>query len=316
MISTDIMAGFKIDQSQPAKNAAVAAGDEVLPKYEASIPGPSSSRPRQIPDQNQGPTLNDPFNFPPSSDLPPYSESARIIRPIAIPQSRPEPTAPFIDAYAPTLTSRGITLETWSSFTKTSSAFLNAKVSDKALAHATDMARHISSGPVSFGKGVSRNAKSVGQHIKSNAKRGNVLGAAMGVVGGAVSLTVGTALSAVGTIVSLPASAVGAVVRKPQTPVGRAAAYAAVANRDWLEARGLYAQILDTSQLCRFVGLEDPRQLIETTGGHKSDKGKSDGAAGRLKRLSEYLCDLQFGDDVELELGVSTLWLVVSQVSK
>ncbi|KAJ4391500.1 hypothetical protein N0V93_005118 [Gnomoniopsis smithogilvyi] len=305
------MADAKKTQSQQGGEAAIAAGDDGPPEYEASTPGPSSSRPRATSDHNEGPTLNDPFNFPQSSGLPPYSEAARIVKPVAIPQLRPDAAAPFLDAYSPTLTSRGITPETWYSFIKTMSAFLTAKVSDKAVAHAGDMARQLGSGPRSFGKGVARNAKSVSQHIKSNAKRGDVLGTAVGVVGGAISLTVGTALSAVGTIVSLPASAVGAVARKPQTPVERAAAYAAVANKDWLNSRGLYAQILDTQQLCRLIGMSDPRQLIES-----ASDGKAEGAAGRVKLLSQYLCELQLKDDGELELGVSTLWLVVNQVSQ
>lgn len=288
----------------------VAAGDDGPPEYEAASPGPSSSRPRAASDHNEGPTLNDPFNFPSTAPLPPYSEAARIIKPVAIPQSRPDPAAPFINAYAPTLTSRGITPETWHSFVKTMSAFLTAKVSDKAIAHAGDIARHLGSGPKSFGKGVARNAKSVSQHIKDNAKRGNVLGTAFGVVGGAISLTVGTALSAVGTIVSLPASAVGAVARKPQTPLERAAAYAAVANKNWLNSRGLYAQILDTQQLCRVAGVSDPRQLIEA-----ADEGKDDDTVSQLQRLSQYLAESKCEDTGKLQLGMSTLWLVVNQTS-
>lgn len=300
----------KKSQSQdPVKD--VAAADDGPPEYEAATPGPSSSRPQGASDRNEGPTLNDPFNFPTSSVLPPYSEAARIIKPVAIPQSRPDPAAPFIDAYAPTLTSRGITPETWHQFVKTMSAFLTAKVSDKAIAHAGDIARHLGSGPKSFGKGVARNAKSVSQHIKDNAKRGNVIGTAFGVVGGAISLTVGTALSAVGTIVSLPASAVGAVARKPQTPLERAAAYAAVANKDWLNARGLYAQVLDTQQLCRVAGVPDPRQLIEA-----ADEGKDDSTASQLQRLSQYLAESKCEDSGKLELGMSTLWLVVNQTSR
>ncbi|KAJ4420312.1 hypothetical protein N0V82_004411 [Gnomoniopsis sp. IMI 355080] len=306
------MADLKKTQPKEHEEEAAAAGDDGLPEYEASAPGPSSSRPRAASDHNQGPTLNDPFNFPSNSGLPPYSETARIVKPVAIPQSRPDPAAPFIDAYAPTLTSRGITPETWYSFIKTMSAFLTAKVSDKAIAHAGDIGRQLGSGPISFGKGVARNAKTVGQHIKSNAKRGNVVGTALGVVGGAISLSVGTVFSAVGTIVSLPASAVGAVAKKPHTPVERAAAYAAVANKDWLNARGLYAQILDTQQLCRLIGLSDPRQLIESA----SEQGKAESAAGQLKRLSQYLCELQLKNDGELELGGNTLWLVVNQTSQ
>lgn len=300
----------KESQSQDPVKDVAAAADDGPPEYEAATPGPSSPRPRGASDHNEGPTLNDPFNFPTTSALPPYSESARIIKPVAIPQSRPDPAAPFIDAYAPTLTSRGITPETWHSFVKTMSAFLTAKVSDKAIAHAGDMARHLGSGPKSFGKGVARNAKSVSQHIKDNAKRGNVIGTAVGVVGGAISLTVGTALSAVGTIVSLPASAIGAVARKPQTPLERAAAYAAVANKDWLNARGLYAQVLGTQQLCRVAGVPDPRQLIEA-----AEAGKDDSIASQLQRLSQYLAESMCEDSGKLELGMSTLWLVVNQTS-
>lgn len=298
-----------------SEEEAVEAVGEGLPSYEASTPGPSAPRSRTAArngQQIEGPTLSDPFNFPSNSGLPPYSEAARINKPVAIPQRRPEPTAPFVAAYAPALTSRGVTPETWHAFVKTMSAFLTANVSDKAIAHAGDIARHLGSAPISFGKGVARNAKSVGQHIKSNARRGNILGAAVGVVGGAVSLTVGTALSAVGTVMSLPGAAVGAVARKPQTPVERAAAYAAVANKNWLNARGLYAQILDTQQLCRLVGLSDPRELVETARG-----GKDQSAAGHMKRLEQYLCESQIDEEAgQLELGVSTLWLVVAQVSQ
>lgn len=304
------MVDSKQNQSKPAEKAAT-RDEETLPSYEASAPGPSS-RPQATSDrdqQSEGPTLNDPFNFPPSAGLPSYSEAARIDKPVAIPQTRPEPAAPFIVAYAPSLTSRGITPDTWDSFVKTMSAFLTAKVSDQAIAHAGDIARHLGSAPKSFGKGVARNAKSVGQHIKDNAKRGNILGAAVGVVGGALSLTVGTALSAAGTVISMPGKAVGAVARKPQTPVERAAAYAAVANKNWLNARGLYAQVLDTQQLCRLVGVSDPRQLIES-----AREGKDESVAGQLKCLERYLCELQAEKVGKLELGLNTLWLVVDQV--
>lgn len=313
MNDPNAMADSKQDKSQSAAEP-VEPSDDALPSYEAAAPGPSSSLPRAASDhdqQPQGPTLNDPFNFPSSSDLPAYSEAAQINKPVAIPQSRPDPAAPFIAAYAPTLMSRGVTSDTWNPFVKTMSAFLTAKVSDKAIAHAGDIARHLGSGPKSFGKDVARNAKSVGQHIKKNAKRGNILGAAVGVVGGAVSLTVGTAVRAVGTVISMPGTAVGAVARKPQTPLERAAAYASVANKDWLHARGLYAQILDTQQLCRHVGLSDPRQLIET-----ARQGKDESAAAQLERLSHCICESEVEDVGQLELGVNTLWLVVSQVSQ
>lgn len=300
------MAESKNDQS---KTAEAEGGVETLPSYEDCTPGPSSSSYQQ--QRSEGPTVDNPFDFPAKSELPSYSVAAPISdnKPVAIPQLSPDSAAPFVAAYAPTLLNRGIPPDAWLSFVNTLSAFLTAKVSDKAIAHAGDIGRHLGSAPKSFGQGVARNAKSAGQRIRDNAKQGNIVGTATSVVGGAVSLTLGTVFGAVGTIMAMPGAAVGAVARKPQTPLERAAAYAHVANKDWLNPRGLYAQILDTQQLCRITGLEDPRQLIETAG-----EGKSQSAADQLQRLERYLCELQIENAGKLDLGIKTLWLVVKQV--
>lgn len=305
------MADAKQDQSTPAKGNSPGRGEEPPPAYNDSQPGSSSRPPATSSQQPEGPTPNTPFNFPPSEGLPPYTEASPFSKPVAIPQSRPDATAPFITAYAPDLLARGVPPETWHAFVATVSAFLTATVSAKALAHAGDVARRLGSTPASFGKNVARNAKSVGSHIRDEAKRGSVVGTAFGVVGGAVSLTVGTVLGAVGAAAAMPVSAVGAVARRPRTPRERAAAYVAVANQDWLNARGLSATILDTEELCRMIGIADPRELLEEAG-----QGKDDSAAGQVQSLARYFCELNVDGKETLELGVKTLWLLVNQLPK
>ncbi|KAG8156589.1 hypothetical protein KVR01_013540 [Diaporthe batatas] len=295
--------------SAPAEGSAD-RGEEPPPAYDDSAPGPSS-RPSATSSQQQpeGPSPKDPFNFPQGESLPSYTESTPFNKPIAVPQSRPDAAAPFIPAYAPALLTRGVTPETWHAFVTTVSAFLTANVSSKALAHAGDMAKHLGSTPASFGKNVARNAKTVGSHVRDEAKRGNVVGAAFGAVGGAISLTLGTVFGAVGAATAMPITAIGAVAKKPKTPRERAAAYVVVANKDWLNSRGLIASILDTQELCRAVVVDDVRELIEQAG-----QGKDGTAAGQLQSLERYFCELKVGGTETLELGPKTLWLVVNQL--
>lgn len=298
------MADAKQNQPNPPKKNFAGRGEEPPPAYNDSAPGPSSRPPA-----TEGPTPNTPFNFPPSEGLPPYTEASSLSKPVAIPQSRPDAISAFITAYAPSLLARGVTPEAWHDFVTTVSAFLTATVSAKALAHAGDVARRLGSTPASFGKNVARNARHVGSHIRDEARRGSVFGTAFGVVGGAVSLTLGTVFGAVGAATALPASAIGAVARRPKTPRERAVAYVAVANKDWLNARGLSASILDTEELCRMIGKDDPRELLEEAG-----KGKDHSAAGQLQSLGRYFSELDVHETETLELGVKTLWLLVNQL--
>lgn len=312
-MKTPTMPEEKQNQTAPAESSGE-RGEEPPPAYDDDpAPGPSSGPPATTATSSQqqpeGPTPNDPFNFPPSEGLPSYTEATPFRKPIAVPQSRPEAAAPFITAYAPALLARGVTPETWHAFVTTASAFLTATVSSKALAHAGDMAKHLGSTPASFGKNVARNAKTVRSHVRDEAKRGNVVGAAFGAVGGAVSLTLGTVFGAVGAATAMPATAIGAVARKPKTPRERAAAYVLVANKDWLNSRGLRASILDTEELCRAVVVDDSRELLEGAG-----QGKDGNADAQLQRLGRYFCELKVGQTETLELGPKTLWLVVNQL--
>jgi hypothetical protein len=240
------MSGKEIE----ARSAAAKAQEEssaALPAYSA-LP-------------SEGPTAESPFNFP--SGPPPAfnsiptaassSSAAPFHRPIAIPQTLPDKTAPLLEAYAPPLLEYGITPESWRAFLTTMSAFLAAKVSQQALSHAADMGRHFTNVPKRFGQGTVDHTKSVGNPIRDRAKSGNYVGAAMGVVHGAISLPVGTAFRAVGSVLSLPGAAIGAVTHKPQKPKERAAAYAAAANEKWLGVRGLRALFVDTEELAKIT---------------------------------------------------------------
>jgi hypothetical protein len=168
------------------------------------------------------------------------------------------------------------------------------------------MAKHVGDGPTKLGKGIAAHAKHVGKHIASNAKRGNIIGAAFGVVGGAVSIPVVSALSAAGTATALPGSVVGAIFKRPQTPQQRAEAYAAVANKKWLNDRGLHAQLLTTVQLSQMLGLSETALLGMV------QQAKSPSAAYQLRVLASRIAPLDVDETAQLELAPNTLWLVLT----
>jgi hypothetical protein len=261
---------------------------------------------------SHGPTAESPFDFP-SEEPPPafsaLSSSASAAnqprRPIAIPQITPGKTEPFLDAYAQRLLQYGIVPESWHAFLSTISAFLAAKVSAQALSHAADIGRHVSNVPKRFGQNTVDYAKSVGHGIRDSAKSGRYIGAAMGVVRGAIALPVATAVHAVGATVSLPITALTAAAHKPQTPKERATAYAAAANEKWLGVRGLKAELVDTTELARMVGVPVSTLLNLVA------PVKSRGAVAQIEALKGYICELETFAGSTLDLQPTTLWLVV-----
>ncbi|KAH8881222.1 hypothetical protein GQ53DRAFT_754522 [Thozetella sp. PMI_491] len=303
------------DSKKETQHPPIGSGDdEAPPAYDDTNPevlaSSSHGHGLVLPAQS-GPTVDSPFDFPTDASVPPYSaagsSSSAVRKPIAIPQSKPHPAAPFVPAYAPVLLSYGIAGDSWCSFVNTLSAFLAAKVSDRAVAHAADMAKELGRGPKSFGKGTADHLKSVGHDIKQRAKEGNVLGAATSVVGAAISLPIGTAFRAVGAIVSLPGSAIAAATKRPQSPRERAAAYVAAANKDWFGARGLIARLLDTTELAALVGVTVDSLL-----------GQADGAkdaSGKLQAMAAHIAQLDAPASTSLELAAATLWLVVTEAS-
>ncbi|KAF4993253.1 hypothetical protein FGRMN_6617 [Fusarium graminum] len=254
------------------------------------------------------PTAENPFNFPAS--LPTYSEASTSKQaPIAIPQESPSPTAPFLKAYAPALLSHGITKEAWSSFLDTISAFTTAKVGERAINHAGDVAKTVGEQPVTYVKNVGNHAKQVGKNIAANAKRGNIVGAAFGVVGGAISIPLGAVFGAVGTVVGLPGRTIAAAVRKPKTPAERAVAYVAVANRDWFNKRGLHASLVNTEQLSEVVGVS-VKAVLEAS----AEGDKSAGPLGPMSALNEHIAHLEVNGPGVVDIGIETWWLVVVQI--
>ncbi|KAK1762327.1 hypothetical protein QBC33DRAFT_501438 [Phialemonium atrogriseum] len=290
--------------------------DEALPAYSA------------MPSEGQGPTADSPFNFPSAQPPPTFASASasssaaastsasasasaptptQLQRPIAIPQVTPAATAPFLDAYAKPLLQYGITPESWRGFLTTMSAFLAAKVSDQALAHAAAIGRHVSQVPKRFGQDTKDHAKAVGRGIRDSVRSGSVVGTAVGVIGGLVTLPLGTALRAVGAAASLPVAAVGAVTQKPRTPRERAEAYAAAANEKWFGVRGLCARLVDTPELARIGGVPVTR-LLDVAGGC-SDRS----AEAQIGALNGYVTELETAKGAQLELGANTLWLMIFQ---
>ncbi|KAM0217018.1 hypothetical protein ACHAQD_007507 [Fusarium lateritium] len=256
------------------------------------------------------PSAENPFNFPAESSLPTYSEASTSQRtPIAIPQESPTPTSPFLKAYAPALLGNGITKEAWAAFLDTISAFMTAKVGERAINHAGDIAKSVGQQPVSYVKHVGDHAKQVGKNIAANAKKGNIFGAAFGVIGGAISIPVGAALGAVGTVVGLPGRTIAAAVRKPKTPAERAVAYVTVANRDWFNKRGLHASLVNTEQLSEVVGVS-VKALLEAS----SEGDKSAGPLGPMSALSEHIAHLEVNGPGVVDIGIESWWLVLVQI--
>jgi hypothetical protein len=188
---------------------------------------------------------------------------------------------------------------------ETLSAFLAAKVTDRAVSHAAEVAKHWGRMPKQFGKNVAAHAKQVGRNISENAKKGNIIGAAFGVIGGAITLPISTALNAAGAVVSIPGTTVNAVTKKPQTPRERAVVYTTVANKDWFGPRHLYAQLLDTSELARLLGISS-NQILEA-----ALSGKSADAEAQLNSLRAHLSEVTLDKPTNLRLGDKTLWLVI-----
>ncbi|RYP26990.1 hypothetical protein DL767_007853 [Monosporascus sp. MG133] len=310
-----------------AQEEAVQADDRPPPYEEASAAGPSryaestsnSGAPPPPPPpveesgaQSAGPTVASPFDFPPQEAPPSYPSQKPIQKPIAIPQTRPEAAAPFLQAYAPSLLSRGIPADRWLSFLDTLSAFLAATVSERAIAHAADVSREIlhvgGDVPRKLGRDVAAHAKSVSRGIADSVRKGSVLGAAAGLVAGAVTIPVNAALGATGAALRLPGSALAATSRRPLAPRERADAYVVLAGRDWLNPRGLEARLLDTRQLGELLGVPASR-LVGTARG--AEYGP---AAARLGALATYISELEVQVSSEaLEIGNGTLWLVVTE---
>ncbi|KAF4949234.1 hypothetical protein FSARC_13540 [Fusarium sarcochroum] len=289
--------------------------EEAAPAYDAEA-GPSSAPPQRqgsdpsAQDSKHLPTAENPFDFPSESPLPTYSEASTSQQPpIAIPQESPTQTAPFLKAYAPALLGHGITKEAWTSFLDTTSAFMTAKVGSRAIDHAGDVAKSVGQQPVNYVKNVQNHTKSVGKNIVANAKKGNILGAAVGVVGGAISIPLGAVFGAVGTVVTLPGRTIAAATRKPKTPAERAVAYVAVANRDWFNKRGLHASLVYTDQLSEIVGVS-VKALLEAS----AEGNKSAGPLGPISALSEHIAHLDVNGPGVVDIGAETWWLVLVRI--
>ncbi|KAG6085616.1 hypothetical protein E4U15_001202 [Claviceps sp. LM218 group G6] len=321
--------GKRAHRTNPATDASSSRAI-VVPPHTPSLDSADMSHAEQIPSYQEAtssssggmPTIDSPFTFPTDSPPPSYEANAQAApgfslsssygtKPIAIPQVAPDPASPFLSAYPHDLLSHGITQQAWNAFVDTTSAFLTAKVSDRAIAHAGDMAKSLGAPPKQYGRNIAAHAKTVGKQIARDAKRFNILGVASSVVGGAVSIPVQAALGAVHTVLAIPGTAVAAVSQTPRTPLERAATYAAVASKKWLNQRGLHTVLLDTRQLAGMVRVPVEQFLGVAAEG----AGKTGSAAGMMSALCGYLQPLQVLGKEVVVLSTQTLWLVVVPVA-
>lgn len=287
------------------------------------------------------PTVDSPFAFPTNNNpsaLPLYevtaaaalsassswsssSSSSSPPNPIAIPQVAPDPAAPFLSAYPPGLLAHGITPETWHSFLDTISAFLTATASDRAVAHAGDLAKSLGGPPKKYGKSLASHARTLGKQLARDARRRNFVGLAYRAVAGALSIPAHVFVGAVHTVLAIPVTAMVAVSQMPKTPLQRAGTYAAAESKKWLNERGLRAVLLDTTQLADKVGVLAHRFLDDASldggdvgGGGAEKRGGGDKAADTMRALEKLVQKVTVSEKAKDEvvvLGAQSLWLVV-----
>lgn len=305
-----------ISETASSRAEVLTLNEEQLPDYNNATPAFSNTPAVAEKDQTAVPTVDNPFVFP-TTDLPPYAEAAVSKKPIAIPQTSPSPTAPFLDAYSRDLLAYGVTEQSFSAFLSTLSAFTSAKVSQKALQHASDVAVSMSNYQKEYATRVKRSVKNIG----NSAKHLNPFG----VIGGTLGFIVGAATHVVSSILSTPAR----MLQKPQTPRQRALTYLAAANKDWFLQRGLHASLVDTKELA--IGLDTSIDSIVQAAGRAS----SDSPNLILSSLEKWLAPIRAQETTldtsvpesskagaeklwrpQLQLGSQTLWLVLEHVER
>ena len=296
---------------------------EQLPSYQetgesSNTPAPARAEQSAAPSRAQpgqpggaGPSIFAPFDFPAqppaytTSSTASIKKSASAQKPVAIPQERAEASSAFLQAYAPSLLGYGIPEDRWRPFVEAASAFLQAKVSERAVSHAAEVGRDIGAVTVGFGKDVAAHAKSVGREISDSAKRRDAVGLVHGAFAGLVGLPVGTAIRAIGAALRLPSSTVAAVTKRPSTPRERTTAYLAVANRDWLHPRGLDARLLDSNELADLVGFS-VEQIVALV-----QEAQELGAKNPLGVLGDLIAQLEFKTPANFDINAQTLWIVL-----
>ncbi|PIA91574.1 hypothetical protein CB0940_09360 [Cercospora beticola] len=291
---------------------ALTLNEEELPTYDTAAPAHSGT---PIIDEKRssaaGPTVEAPFRFP-EADLPTYDTATSGRKLIAIPQTSPSATAPFLDSWSPDLLACGITEESFSSFLSTLSAFVSAKVSQQVLQHATDIGNSLGNHQKQYANNVKKSVKRIGNSAKSFNP--------FGVLGGTIALTVGAASHVVTSVVTAPTS----IIKKPRTPRERAFAYLAAANKDWFQARGLQAMLLDTNELAAELTIT-AHEIVDAGGvaGRDSPQVLANGLEKWLAPL--HIRDQQAAAELaessrtagkrtwrpQLQLGLATLWLVL-----
>ncbi|KAI0879438.1 hypothetical protein GGS24DRAFT_439471 [Hypoxylon argillaceum] len=321
--------------------------------HHASQAGPTSHHTSQA-----GPTIDLPFNFPPAytpvdshpsggpsssaagtqdySDLPEAvvasgsgsgagggasSSSNAPSSPyllLAIPQTTPQPTSPFLSAYnTAILLRRGIPRDAFASFLATLSAFLSATVSDRALAHAADVGRSLNDIPKKFSKDTVAHVKGVGRRVGESAKKGDFISASVGAIAGSITIPLAAAFRVVdATIHQFPAAIGNKLARKPPTPRERADAYVAVAQKDWFAARGLSAVLCSTAELpLRGGGRAMAANIVDLA--HTTADGGPEGQLLALQSAFGFAhLEIASEKPKPLEIGTSTLWLVLTVAEK
>ncbi|KAK8017867.1 hypothetical protein PG993_014193 [Apiospora rasikravindrae] len=228
-------------------------------------------------------------------------------RPVAIPQQRPMPTAPFYPAYAPSLRNHGITPAAWRKFVANMNEAIltTSSVSD----HTRSITRRIRAASGGMWSAiVSSSASLVPSKDNSNRNDTNTNDEAAGTGTGASSGRTSPPTS--------PTSGPCRTLREE-----RVIACIAAANIAWFHPQGLHVAMMDTTVLAgRLVGSGSgdvrgilPSRLIEA-----ARPRRDEGPAAQLAALRPWIAELEVDRPAAvsakmLDLAPYSLWLVVTR---
>ncbi|KAK7965791.1 uncharacterized protein PG986_000068 [Apiospora aurea] len=253
-------------------------------------------------------------------------------RPVAIPQQRPTPTAPFYPAYAPSLRNHGITPAAWRKFVANMNEAIltTSSVSD----HTRSITRRIraasggmwsaivssSASLVPGSKDNSKNADSI--HHTNDESSGSGSGSGSGT--GASSSTGRTSPP---TPTSPPTTSGPCRTLREE----RVIACVAAANIAWFHPQGLHVAMVDTTVLAgKLVGAGsgDVRGILPSRLVEAARPRRDEGPAAQLAALRPWIAELEvdrpesgsggsggsaYAAKTVLDLAPYSLWIVVTR---
>ncbi|KAK8067333.1 hypothetical protein PG997_014080 [Apiospora hydei] len=243
-------------------------------------------------------------------------------RPVAIPQQRPTPTAPFYPAYAPSLRNHGITPAAWRKFVANMNEAIltTSSVSD----HTRSITRRIRAASGGMWSAIVSSSASLVPGSKDNSNK-NTDNAANNDESGAAN---GTGASSTGR--TSPPTPTSPTTSGPCRTLReeRVIACIAAANIAWFHPQGLHVAMVDTTVLAgRLVGAGsgDVRGILPSRLVEAARPRRDEGPAAQLAALRPWIAELEvdrpesggsgsaYAAKPLLDLAPYSLWIVVTR---